>query len=293
MAPRPRRPAGIVSDSASAFAALGAAVAKLQEDPKLRDEMLLLSPLYAAAEALLLGAAGGVDRGRDALDRAVAELSGAGVASLGPRVTVARACREIGEQVAVWCHTALTNASALDPEGAAAESTPAPLRENARRLAVLLLTVSACRTAPRRLVRMAKAAIDRVLVDGTSLEPWQVLLRGTFKRPPWAQRGDVTHIHPPTDPRKATRDVLDRLLARADDAPQAFRTPSDDQFRRAVGMMRTLRIRPDHPGGGWVTPFGAAKRFAQCFDCDTFPRKETEARPRPRRRRSTSNGASK
>jgi hypothetical protein len=141
---------------------------------------------------------------------------------------------------------------------------------------------------------MAKAAIRDLMVGDTSLEPWQVLLRGTFKRPPWTQRGDdPTRIDPPRDPRKAIRDVLDRLLARADDAPQAFRAPSDDQFRRAVGMMRTLKIRTDRPGGGWVTPFGVAKRFAQCFDCDTFPRKETEARPRTRRRPSTSNRAPK
>jgi hypothetical protein len=171
------------------------------------------------------------------------------------------------------------------PDVSVKQVTNPALRRSARRLAVLLLAASACEKAPRRLLKLAKSATRHILVGASSLEPWQVHLQIIFKRPPWIAPADLaTRIEPPVDARRATRAVLDDLLARADDVPRAFRAPSEDQLRRGVAMIRALKIRPDRPGGGWVTPYGAAKRFAQCFDCDTFPRKETEARPRVRRR---------
>jgi hypothetical protein len=280
-------------DDGTAFATLAAALVKFLDDPSLAGERGLLGPLYAAAEARLLGAAGGLERGRDAFERAVSDLSEAGVDSVGPRVVLARSYRELGERLALLCHAALRNAFALEPEGMALERTTPALRGSAQRLAVLLLAVSVHETAPRRLVHLAKETTRRVLVGESSLEPWQVLLRLTFARPPWVAPDEAGRADPLADPRRAVRSVLDSLLARADDLPQAFRTPTDDQVRRAIAMMRTLKIRPERPGGGWVTPFGAAKRFAQCFDSDTFPRKETEARPRPRGRSSAKNRAPK
>jgi hypothetical protein len=171
MASRRPDPGGVLPDKRPTFVALGSALATLRENPELSGELASLRPLYAAVEAMLLSTAGGVDRGRGALERVVAELSGAGVGALGARVTVARACRELGEHVALSCHTALTSARALEPEGASPENTTPALRENARRLAVLLLTVTACETAPRRLVRLANTAIDHVVVFG---HPWKL-----------------------------------------------------------------------------------------------------------------------
>ena len=291
MASRPSRGA---PDYGPALAVLAGVLSKLAAEPGLGAERRALDPLYRAAEACLLAAAGGLDRGRDAFDRAVADLAKAGIESIGARVVLARAYRELGEQSAHLCSEALMQAAALDAERSPRESMTPALRRSARRLAVLLLAASACETAPRRLVQLAKSATRHVLVGASSLEPWQIHLQIIFRHPPWTASGDTaTRVEPPVDPRSATHAILGDLLVRADDTPHALRAPTDEQFRRAIAMMRTLKIRPERPGGGWVTPFGAAKRFAQCFDCDTFPRKETEARPRPRGRSSAKNRAPK
>jgi hypothetical protein len=262
----------------TAFDAFNDALDVFEEHPPLEAQRNPLGPLYAACEKVALGASGDLDRGREALERTVRELAEGGTEWVGAGVRLARDARQLGETFIALGYEALAHAAALEPAGAELERVSLALRRSAERLGVLLLVVSARDEVPSGLARLARSTTRVAVVGSSSLEPWQVRLRQIFKRPPWAVANPSQHrFSPPQEPQIAASFVRQQLLAYADDVPSTFSRPTERQLADAASLLRQLKIDLHHPGGGWVTPFGAAKRFAACFDCDTFPRKEAEA----------------
>lgn len=148
------------------------------------------------------------------------------------------------------------------------------------RLAGLLALARTGWVPPAAAARLSPLLADEVkrdaALDAPTLPAWAIALRLLFATPLWLdvlQKRPVWYPAAETYPSPAGQ-VLQLLEAGTSDLPSCFKGPNAGHLEKANKLLRHVRVtgtRPDlQPKGDrtgpMLSPWGAARRFADCFE---------------------------
>jgi hypothetical protein len=144
-------------------------------------------------------------------------------------------------------------------------SVPSYLMPAAADLATTCAIVRYFEEAPVRFVEIVGRLAEVHCRRTPRVPAWQVVLTDLFRT--------ASGLRPPEATRAAAIDIVRALRFRVPDLPPGFVHADQVAVDRAVGVLRELQGRPgsgglrvtSKPGGGFVSPWAAAARFARAF----------------------------